>query len=63
MDLVVETLRELGGTASRGVLVRSCGRRAALALVGVLSHESAALWWGWSCGRLPERPVVRRGRP
>jgi very-short-patch-repair endonuclease len=87
MDLIVETLRELGGTASRGVLLRSCGRRAveeavrtgrvrrlargryvlpggdadvqvALALAGVLSHESAALWWGWACGRLPHLPVV-----
>ena len=27
-------------------------------LAGVLSHESAALWWGWHCGRTPELPVV-----
>lgn len=25
---------------------------------GVLSHESAALWWNWPCGRLPDLPVV-----
>ena len=27
-------------------------------LSGVLSHESAALWRNWPCGRLPELPVV-----
>ncbi len=27
-------------------------------LSGVLSHESAALWWNWPCGRVPDLPVV-----
>lgn len=87
MDLVTETLRQLGGIATRADLVRSCSRgdlelalrdgrvrrlgrgRYALPSVemdvqvagrvhGVLSHESAALWHGWSLGRLPELPVV-----
>jgi very-short-patch-repair endonuclease len=87
VELVVETLRELGGVADYARLERAVSRiaveqavsdgrvrllrrgryalptlepdlAAAHRLTGVLSHESAALWRGWSCGRLPDLPVV-----
>lgn len=87
MELVTETLRQLGGIATRADLLRTCSRgdldaaaregrvrrlgrgryalagaeadvQAAVRVNGVLSHESAALWHGWSTGQLPELPVV-----
>jgi very-short-patch-repair endonuclease len=91
IELVVETLRELGGVADFARLRRAVSRiaveqavsdgrvrrlrrgryalptlepdlAAAHRLTGVLSHESAALWRGWSCGRLPDLPVVTVAR-
>lgn len=34
------------------------GLRAASALSGIASHESAAAYWGWEMKHLPRRPVV-----
>ncbi|MEO5652693.1 MAG: hypothetical protein ABIN79_10865 [Marmoricola sp.] len=34
------------------------GLRAAHGCLGVLSHESAAAWWGWESVRVPETAVV-----
>ena len=87
VELVVDTLRELGGIAGYAALERATSRvaidravasgrvrrlrrgRFALPTVesdvavahqvsGILSHESAALWWNWPYGRVPDLPVV-----
>lgn len=69
-DLVRATSREAVGQAVAERRIRRL-RRGLFALPGIeedvavahqvsgaLSHESAALWHNWPCGRIPELPVV-----